>query len=344
MKDAPYFPHDANARTDARILELRAELGWEGYGLWWAIVEQLREASDYRLSNSLVGGLAMGLSVDKPKLRALLDLCLTIGLLELDGDYFFSPSLRRRLVALDGKRAARVDAARKAAEQRWQNASDANAMRTHSEGNADAMPIDATLDLTKPNLTIQDLPEEETDSLRSSDAATAAALPEKKIEQPESEILPTPDQPAPEKPPGGATDVPTPVVPMKASRGGGRAFTPPNQQQVQELIAEKRPNNPGCWETEAERFVNYYNSNGWKVGRNAMKDWKSAVYNWLLKVPKDGPAVRHGTAAVALPPQQFGTAYGRPAHTGQVATRTAAIVAADAAIDAMYANDPLYRP
>jgi hypothetical protein len=27
-----YFSHDANARHDEKILELRAELGWEGYG------------------------------------------------------------------------------------------------------------------------------------------------------------------------------------------------------------------------------------------------------------------------------------------------------------------------
>jgi len=33
---------------------------------------------------------------------------------------------------------------------------------------------------------------------------------------------------------------------------------------------------------EAERFFNYYQSNGWKVGKNKMKCWKSAVRNWLL--------------------------------------------------------------
>lgn len=32
---------------------------------------------------------------------------------------------------------------------------------------------------------------------------------------------------------------------------------------------------------QAERFVNYYESNGWKVGRNPMKCWPSAVSNWL---------------------------------------------------------------
>lgn len=29
-----------------------------------------------------------------------------------------------------------------------------------------------------------------------------------------------------------------------------------------------------------QRFLDYYNSNGWKVGRNPMKDWKAAVRTW----------------------------------------------------------------
>lgn len=33
----------------------------------------------------------------------------------------------------------------------------------------------------------------------------------------------------------------------------------------------------------AERFQAYYESNGWKVGRNPMKDWKAAVRNWHAK-------------------------------------------------------------
>lgn len=32
---------------------------------------------------------------------------------------------------------------------------------------------------------------------------------------------------------------------------------------------------------EAEGFYNYYESNGWKVGRNPMKDWKAASRNWI---------------------------------------------------------------
>lgn len=32
---------------------------------------------------------------------------------------------------------------------------------------------------------------------------------------------------------------------------------------------------------EAERFFDFYEANGWKVGRNPMKDWKAAARNWI---------------------------------------------------------------
>ena len=28
------------------------------------------------------------------------------------------------------------------------------------------------------------------------------------------------------------------------------------------------------------KFYDYYESNGWKVGRNAMKDWRACVRTW----------------------------------------------------------------
>ena len=31
---------------------------------------------------------------------------------------------------------------------------------------------------------------------------------------------------------------------------------------------------------DAEKFIDYYTSNGWKVGKNSMKDWKAAVRTW----------------------------------------------------------------
>lgn len=39
----------------------------------------------------------------------------------------------------------------------------------------------------------------------------------------------------------------------------------------------------GYYGFNADRFQAYYESNGWKVGRNPMKDWRAAVRNWHAK-------------------------------------------------------------
>lgn len=51
-------------------------------------------------------------------------------------------------------------------------------------------------------------------------------------------------------------------------------FTPPTLEEVNAYCSERRNN------VDAQRFIDYYTANGWKVGRNAMKDWKAAVRTW----------------------------------------------------------------
>lgn len=59
-------------------------------------------------------------------------------------------------------------------------------------------------------------------------------------------------------------------------------FTPPTVEEVKAY----------CQETgkliDAEAFVNYYTSNGWKVGRNPMKNWKTTVANWRKRDEESG--------------------------------------------------------
>ncbi len=43
-------------------------------------------------------------------------------------------------------------------------------------------------------------------------------------------------------------------------------------------------------ETEAKKFWNYYTSNGWRVGKNAMRDWKAAARGWLYRSRTDTTA------------------------------------------------------
>lgn len=58
------------------------------------------------------------------------------------------------------------------------------------------------------------------------------------------------------------------------SKGRAKRFTPPSLEEV-EAYCRERGNS-----VDAERFIDYYTSNGWKVGKNTMKDWKAAVRTW----------------------------------------------------------------
>ena len=59
----------------------------------------------------------------------------------------------------------------------------------------------------------------------------------------------------------------------KEKKGIGR-FTPPTTQQVAEYVQTQGYN------VDAQRFVDFYESKGWYVGKNKMKDWKAAVRGW----------------------------------------------------------------
>lgn len=60
-----------------------------------------------------------------------------------------------------------------------------------------------------------------------------------------------------------------PTKPKKSSK-----FIPPTLEEVQAYCKER--NNS----VDAERFVDFYTSKNWMVGKNKMKDWKAAVRNW----------------------------------------------------------------
>ena len=53
-----------------------------------------------------------------------------------------------------------------------------------------------------------------------------------------------------------------------------RRFVKPGVEEVRAYCLERRNR------VDAQKFVDYYESNGWRVGRNPMKDWKAAVRTW----------------------------------------------------------------
>lgn len=66
--------------------------------------------------------------------------------------------------------------------------------------------------------------------------------------------------------------------PLKGGKEENRKrFSPPTVDDVKDYAFEKGLN------IDAARFVDYYESNGWMVGKNKMKDWKAACRTWAAK-------------------------------------------------------------
>lgn len=71
MKDNTfYFQHDNNANQDEKILDLRSELGYEGYGIFWAILELLHQNNGTLQMNSK--RLAFALQVEEQLLSKVI--------------------------------------------------------------------------------------------------------------------------------------------------------------------------------------------------------------------------------------------------------------------------------
>jgi hypothetical protein len=66
--------------------------------------------------------------------------------------------------------------------------------------------------------------------------------------------------------------------------GDARAarFSPPTLEEVAAYCAERKNT------VNAQRFVDHYTANGWRVGKNPMKDWRAAVRSWEQREKEGG--------------------------------------------------------
>ncbi len=53
------------------------------------------------------------------------------------------------------------------------------------------------------------------------------------------------------------------------------AFVPPSLDELRAFVSEH-----GLTNVDSEEFIDYYASNGWRVGKQPMKDWCAAARNW----------------------------------------------------------------
>lgn len=106
-----YFPHDSNARNSEKMVELRMQHGAAGYGVYFMLIERLREAADYSCVvnyNSIAFDLRVSAELIKSVLR---DFRLFVFFQTDEGERFYSESLRQRMKPMDEMRVQRRNAA-----------------------------------------------------------------------------------------------------------------------------------------------------------------------------------------------------------------------------------------
>ena len=72
----------------------------------------------------------------------------------------------------------------------------------------------------------------------------------------------------------------TPTTPKERKKRSSSAFVKPTFEECMAYAQEKG------YQWNIERFFNYYESNGWRVGQNPMKNWKAAMRTWNTKEPQ----------------------------------------------------------
>ena len=130
MKDAYYFSHDSNAQDDPKCMILIDQLGMEGYGIFWALIEKLRNEQEYKLPLVVCKSYAKRWGTSEEKILTVIN---NFRLFTIIDSLFFSERLCNSMLQ-------RSEKARQSALYRWSNA---NALQPHSERNANGMRNDA---------------------------------------------------------------------------------------------------------------------------------------------------------------------------------------------------------
>ena len=115
-----YFSHDANARSDPKIVKIRRRYGMEGYGIYFALLEMMFGETDHALpcNDSQFDAIAYDLHTDVNIGEFVAD-CIEAGLFRAEGDRFYSESFRRRLEETAARAEERSRRAAEASMARW---------------------------------------------------------------------------------------------------------------------------------------------------------------------------------------------------------------------------------
>lgn len=201
--NAYYFSHDSNAKDDPKCMLLIDQLGLEGYGIFWILIEVLRDQPEYKYPISLIPILARRYNTTAEKMSTVIK---NYGLFNFDEqNNFFSLSLNKRMNKIQNSIEQRRMAGLASAEKR----------KYQLIGTTVERPLN--------------------------ECST-----KKRKEKKGNEII-------------------------------KEIYKEKNRPTIDELIdyCKERGN-----KVDANKFYDFYESKGWYIGKNKMKDWKAAVRTW----------------------------------------------------------------
>ena len=108
-----YFSHDYNASNDTKILFLRHQLGMEGYGIYWYLIERLAEAGG-KMPLDLIPILSMQMQSTDVKVKGVIT---QFDLFKIVEGEFYSERLQDHL----GLREKLSQSGKNGANNRWKN-------------------------------------------------------------------------------------------------------------------------------------------------------------------------------------------------------------------------------
>lgn len=241
--DAEFFSHDADMRNDIKVTALRRKFSHTGYAVWCFMLETLTDSEDFEIEYDEVNQELLAADFDVP-VDKLKDII----------DYGVRIGLFQHE---DGKLYSAALKRRfipllEARERRKQRA-EINRMNGRKGGNPNFRKgkpnpyYQATESVMKDNQnTIESTPEITEDN---------PIVKQSKVQQSTAKSKETP----------------------KGEKKTASRFSAPSVDEVRAYAQEKGYN------IDPEHFVDYYTSNGWRVGRNPMKDWRATVRTWASR-------------------------------------------------------------
>lgn len=120
-----YFTHDFNAQNDEKVESMIFRLGWESYGLFWALIEKLAQDPNHRLKKEY-DRISNVLRTTENLIKRIVE---DFGLFVVDLEFFYSERLIRHFEKREEKSQKAKDSIRK----RWDK--NTNVIRTYYECN-----------------------------------------------------------------------------------------------------------------------------------------------------------------------------------------------------------------